>query len=112
VVERIPAVTYVDVMETAGARMAFISPQIETLLGYPSERFLADAKVLQDLLGEQQDAAVAQQRLRAATVVDSPTAAAFVAGRLAERRRAHRTTLSRRLPEAWKRLRRSGANLG
>jgi len=80
--------------------------------GKRGERFLADAKVLQDLLGEQQDAAVAQQRLRAATVVDSPTAAAFVAGRLAERRRAHRTTLSRRLPEAWKRLRRSGANLG
>ena len=50
VVERIPAVTYVDVMGTAGARMAFISPQIETLLGYPSERFLADPDFWFDLV--------------------------------------------------------------
>lgn len=34
-------------------------------------RFLAKAKALQDLLGEHQDSAVAEQRLRAATVVDS-----------------------------------------
>ena len=38
--------TYVDVMEPTGARMAFISPQIEALLGYPYERFLADARLL------------------------------------------------------------------
>ena len=34
-------------------------------------RFLADAKALQDLLGEHQDGAVAEQQLRAATVLDS-----------------------------------------
>ena len=50
VVERIPAVTYVDVMEPTGARMAFISPQIEALLGYPYERFLADADFWFDLV--------------------------------------------------------------
>jgi len=42
VVERIPAVTYVDVKEPDGVRMAFISPQIEALLGHGYERFLAD----------------------------------------------------------------------
>src|SRR5438876_1009404 len=50
VVERIPAVTYVDVMEPTGARMAFISPQIEALLGYPYERYLADADFWFDLV--------------------------------------------------------------
>jgi PAS domain S-box-containing protein len=43
VVENIPAVTYVDVVGDDGrARLAFLSPQIETLLGHPSEQFLAD----------------------------------------------------------------------
>ena len=75
-------------------------------------RFLADAKALQGLLGEHQDAVVAEQRLRAATVADSPTEAAFVAGRLAERQRARRTRVTERLPAAWKRLRASGTQLG
>jgi PAS domain S-box-containing protein len=42
VVENIPAVTYVDVVDGGRARMAFVSPQIETLLGHPSERYLDD----------------------------------------------------------------------
>jgi PAS domain S-box-containing protein len=43
VVERIPAVTYLDVRDPdRTVRMAFISPQIEALLGYGCERFLAD----------------------------------------------------------------------
>ncbi len=75
-------------------------------------RFLADAKALQGLLGEHQDAVVAEQRLRAATVADSPTEAAFVAGRLAERQRARRARVTERLPAAWKRLRASGTQLG
>ena len=75
------------------------------------QRFLTDAKALQDLLGKHQDAAVAEKRLRTAAVVDSPTAAAFVAGRLAERRHTHRATLTAQLPAAWRRLRRSGSRL-
>jgi len=80
--------------------------------GEASRRFLADAKILQDLLGEHQDAVIAEQRLRAATVVDTQTAAAFVAGRIAERQRARRARVTERLPAAWKRLRKSGTRLG
>ncbi len=40
VVERIPAVTYLDVTHPDGVQMAFLSPQIEGLLGYDSQRFL------------------------------------------------------------------------
>jgi PAS domain S-box-containing protein len=42
VVERIPAITYLDVKEPDGVRMTFVSPQIDALLGYGSERFLED----------------------------------------------------------------------
>jgi CHAD domain-containing protein len=75
------------------------------------KRFLADARVLQDLLGEHQDAVVAEQRLRGATVEDVRTAAAFAAGRIAERQRLRRQRVQERLPAAWKRLRKSGARL-
>ena len=43
-VERIPAVTYTDLVGDDGTTyMGFVSPQIEQILGYPPERFLADA---------------------------------------------------------------------
>jgi CHAD domain-containing protein len=79
--------------------------------GAALRRFVADARMLQDLLGEHQDAVVAEQRLRAATVHDGQTAAAFAAGRFAERQRARRARVQESLPAAWKRLRKSGARL-
>jgi CHAD domain-containing protein len=75
------------------------------------KRFLADARVLQDLLGDHQDAVVAERRLRGAAVDDVRTAAAFAAGRIAERQRARRARVHERLPAAWKRLRKSGSRL-
>jgi CHAD domain-containing protein len=80
--------------------------------GSAGRRFLADARRLQTLLGEHQDAAVAERHLRASTVVDDPTAAAFVAGRIAERQHARRIRVRERLPAAWKRLRKSGSKHG
>jgi PAS domain S-box-containing protein len=50
VVEHIPAVTYFDVKDASGVRMAFLSPQIEPLLGYPAADFLADGEVWFDLI--------------------------------------------------------------
>jgi CHAD domain-containing protein len=79
--------------------------------GSVRKRFLADARVLQDLLGEHQDAVVVEQRLRGAAVEDVRTAAAFAAGRLAERQRRRRERVQKRLPGAWKRLRKSGSRL-
>jgi CHAD domain-containing protein len=79
--------------------------------GSARRRFLEDARLLQDLLGEHQDALVAERHLRAAAVDDARTAAAFAAGRIAERQRARRAHVHERLPKAWKRLRKSGARL-
>jgi CHAD domain-containing protein len=70
-------------------------------------RFLSRARALQGLLGEHQDAVIAERRLRELAVVDGSTAAAFVAGRLAERHRRRRKRVARQLPRALKRLRRS-----
>jgi len=50
VVERIPAVTYVDVAQPSGVTMAFLSPQIEALLGFPATRFLDDPESWFDLV--------------------------------------------------------------
>ena len=68
-------------------------------------RVLAEARTLQGLLGEHQDAVVAEDVLRRTAVVDDRTAAAFVAGRLAERQACRRARVRAQLPRAWKRLR-------
>ena len=50
------------------------------------------------LLGEHHDAVVAERRLRSTTVVDARTAAAFVAGRMAERQVAQAEPPARAAP--------------
>jgi CHAD domain-containing protein len=79
--------------------------------GSARKRFLADARALQSVLGDHQDAVVAEQQLRKVSVDDLRTAAAFAAGRLAERQRLRRARTQERLPAAWKRLRKSGQRL-
>lgn len=79
--------------------------------GGARRQFLADARALQELLGDHQDAVVAEQRLRSASIHDVPTAAAFAAGRVAERQRLRRASVQERLPGVWKRLRTSGSRL-
>ncbi len=75
--------------------------------GGRAERFLSRAKALQDLLGEHQDAVVAERRLRELALAGVSASEAFVAGRLAERQRVRRERVAKRLPKAWKRLRSS-----
>lgn len=79
--------------------------------GGAGRRFLEAAKTLQELLGEHQDAVVAEDRLRSLTVRDDATAAAFVAGRLAERQVDRRRAVDARLRPAWRRLRQRAAKL-
>ena len=57
--------------------------------GKQGKRFLDDAKEVQTLLGEHQDAVVAETKLRE-LVAGLDSAAAFVAGRLVERQRLRR----------------------
>ncbi len=41
-VEHIPAVTYTDIVEEDGARLEFLSPQMEEVLGFSRERYFDD----------------------------------------------------------------------
>ena len=52
-VEHVPAVVYIDVEDRAvsdGGRLAYMSPQIEAILGYPPEAFLADPELWPSLI--------------------------------------------------------------
>jgi CHAD domain-containing protein len=72
-------------------------------------RFVDRAKDVQDLLGEHQDAAIAEERVRElAAQVRGTGRTALVAGRLIERQRARRATARAAWPEAWTRLRAAG----
>ena len=71
--------------------------------GRRAHRLAKRAEALQTILGEHQDAVVAEQRLQH-LAGDAPPAAAFVAGRLAERQHARREAARAALPAAAKRL--------
>jgi CHAD domain-containing protein len=73
------------------------------------KRYIKRAKSLQDVLGEHQDAAVAEQRIRRLLARVRPSRrTALAAGRLIERQRARRAAARREWPKAWKRLDRAG----
>ena len=72
-------------------------------------KFVARAKNVQDVLGEHQDATVAEARIRELVGQLRGTGrTALCAGRLIERQRARRSAARAAWPQAWKRLRRAG----
>jgi len=73
-------------------------------LGRPGAKFVAAAKQLQDILGDHQDAVVAQARIRdwVATTVDP--ASEFAAGRLVQLERDRMAEMRSAWPGAWERL--------
>lgn len=74
-----------------------------------AEQFVARTKDVQDVLGEHQDAAVAEERIRELVAkVRGTGRTALAAGRLVERQRTRRAAARAAWPKAWKRLRRAG----
>ena len=92
-------------------KRARYAAELSAATGSSADLFFDAAKTLQGLLGEHQDAAVAESLLREATVIDKATAAAFVAGRIAERQPARMARAKNRIPAAWRRLRKRGSRL-
>ena len=72
-------------------------------LGRAGERFVAVAKQLQDILGDHQDAVVAEARIRDWTAASDP-ASSFAAGRLVQLERDRMTAARAAWPETWERL--------
>jgi CHAD domain-containing protein len=88
-----------------GKRARYAAELAEPVVGKPATKFVKAAKRFQDVVGEHQDAVVAERRIRAfAQSAD----AAFGAGRLVERERARRARMRAAFPAVWKRLERRG----
>jgi CHAD domain-containing protein len=79
----------------------------EPELGKRGRRVAERAAALQDVLGEHQDAIVAEARLREVLTRAQGSGAAFAAGRLVERERARRAAARAALPKAWRKLERA-----
>jgi len=75
-------------------------------LGKQGERFVEAAKELQDVLGEHQDAVVAEERLRAWARADPR--AGLAAGRLVDRAQARKQQARSDWPAGWKKLEKLG----
>jgi CHAD domain-containing protein len=74
-----------------------------------SKRYIKRAKALQDILGEHQDAVVAEARIRElVSRLRGTGRTALAAGRLIERQRNRRLEERRAWKKAWKRLERAG----
>jgi CHAD domain-containing protein len=91
-----------------GKRSRYAAELAEGVVGKPARRFVRDAKSFQDVIGQHQDAVVAEERLRGllGRVEDAP--AHFAAGQLVERQRERRRAARAAFPEAWKQLEKSG----
>jgi CHAD domain-containing protein len=76
-----------------------------------ARRVVGRAKRLQEVLGEHQDAAVAERRLRGLLRPRDATATALVVGRLVERQRERRRSARHEFPRALRKLERASAKL-
>ena len=73
-------------------------------LGRPGVRFVAVAKQLQDILGDHQDAVVAQARIRDWAASSPAPGSGFAAGRLVQLERDRMTAARAAWPDTWRRL--------
>ena len=89
-------------------RARYAAELAEPAMGKHARSFVAAAKVLQDVLGDHQDAVVAEARIRAWLRGTRSTVSHFAAGRLVERQRARRREARAGWRHAWKELERAG----
>jgi CHAD domain-containing protein len=91
-----------------GKRARYAGELAEGVVGKPARRFVQDAKRFQDVIGDHQDAVVAEERVRALLDRANGLGAHFAAGRIVERERRRRRDAREAFPEAWARLKKSG----
>jgi CHAD domain-containing protein len=83
----------------------------EPLLGKRAKRFLQQAKHTQDLLGQHQDAVVAEQRLLALKPHSRGAGIAYITGLMVERLRNRQSLVYQQIPKQWKKLEKQGKRL-
>jgi CHAD domain-containing protein len=89
-------------------RARYAAEVAEATAGKRAARFIKQAKRLQDVAGELQDAAVAEERLRLLSEDIVRPGGAFAAGRLVERAHARRASARSAFPKAWSQVEKSG----
>jgi CHAD domain-containing protein len=88
-------------------RARYAAELAEPVLKKAGARFIDRAKVLQDVIGEHQDACVAEERIRA-LAERGGGATGVTAGRLVERQRRRKRAARRAYRDAWRRLEQAG----
>src|SRR5262249_8164831 len=91
-----------------GKKARYAAELAEPAAGKPGRRLVKSAKRLQDVIGEHQDAIVAEERLRAVLGRTRSKRAALAVGRLIERERSRRAEARAGLAAAKKAVARSG----
>jgi CHAD domain-containing protein len=89
-------------------RARYTAELAEATVGKPATRFIEQAKELQDVLGEHQDAVVASRRIQEALASVRGSRVAFAAGRLVEAQAQRRLQARAAFPAAWKKLEKQG----
>jgi CHAD domain-containing protein len=89
-------------------RARYSAELAEPVVGRPATRFVARAKLVQDVIGEHQDAVVAAERIQVLLGAARGRRVAFAAGRLVEREEQRRLQARAAFPEAWRRFDKSG----
>ncbi len=89
-------------------RARYAAELAEASVGKPASRFIRKAKLLQDTLGEHQDAVVAEAWIRQLTERIEGPRAALAAGRIIERERHRRQAARAAFPARWAKLERKG----
>jgi CHAD domain-containing protein len=89
-------------------RSRYAAELAETCIGKAATRFIAEAKVFQEVLGVHHDAVVAEKHIRDFSDQSTSIRAAFVAGRMVERLRQRRDEARTRMQSQWKKLQRRG----
>jgi len=91
-----------------GKRARYAAELAEGAVGKPARRFVQDAKRFQDVVGEHQDAVIAEERIRELLGRTGSPQAHLAAGRLIERERVRRLEAREAFPAAWDTLEKSG----
>jgi CHAD domain-containing protein len=89
-------------------RARYAAELAQPIVGEPAERFVARTKKLQDILGEYQDAVVAEKRLRTLVAEDRRSPVALLANELVKRQRVRRQAAQLDFFEQWPKLERRG----
>lgn len=91
-----------------GKRARYAAELAEGVIGPPVVRYLRQLQRLQDVLGQHQDAVVAEARLRRLAGDASNTRAMFTLGRLIERQCQRRRSARAALPDVWGKVKERG----